>query len=388
MGKWILTALVIVIMILAALVYFEDTYTDVEPDKEDIAYRLRHLDSVTGSDADNATKTLQNVEVAASRNVSEEQAGADTPKGLEEIEEVEKAPVTFGYITHGDKIQIVGLMSHHDETGALKGYIDRLCQERDCSVEIDYQDNILDAPWQKSIVELFGLMQSDDFTKGAFFIEAGHITLEGQVEDEWMKKRVVDILDRLHKEGLEIAPSALVDSLHTATTQEQNSTAMRIVQSTVKETNQIDIEQNSTEIEQIAKDMETKNSAETEQNSTESQIAAENIIVPVPLKSADTNLSSEKEQPSPKPEQMQSKREEIIPAHIVKPKEPKHRPKVVRKSHKNKRVKARKKYHKDIIAPSYMETTIDLERKIKSRIGIKGSRKDDMIAEPKMTIMK
>ena len=302
MGKRIFAAGIVLIVILAGLIYFEGKYAVV------------------------------------SAKVLGEKVQADTRK---ETEEVEKAPVAFGYISHGEKIQIVGLMSREDEAGILKGYLDRLCQKRKCNVEIDYKDNIKDAPWQDSLVDLFEVIQSDDFDNGALFIEAGQITLKGKVQKEEIKELIADILNRLHQEGLKVVPSALVKSLHRTKLQEQNNTTIQII---------------------------------TENN--------------ISHKGDDINLSFVQKEPVQNPELNQSKQKEIIPAHIVKKKEQRHKPKVIKKRHKKKRVQARKKHYRDIIAPSYMETTIDLERKIKSQKGIKGSRKDDMIAEPKMTIIK
>ena len=343
MGKRIFAAVIVLITILAGLIYFEDKYAGVKTAPTDGAVSQ----SVT-SDADNATKTLRSVEVAASARVSEEKISADS---RQEAEEVEKAPVTFGYIAHGEKIQIVGLMSRQDETGVLKGYLDRLSQERNCSVEVDYRDNIMDAPWQRSLLDLFELMQSGDFDDGALFIEAGHITLEGQVQKEDTKKRIADILNQLHEKGLEIVPSALVKSLHHTKSHKQNSTAM--------------------------------------------QRASENNIS---LKSKESNLSSIKKENSPQSQHHQRKSGEVILFHKAKKKEQSHKPKVATIRSMKKSVQRRKKHQQDIIVPSYMETTIDLERKVKSRKIVEDESEivvfeedktpDDMIAKPKFQIMK
>jgi len=351
MGKRILAAVSVLIAILAGLIYFEGKYAGVKSDTTDTV-ASQHVTAPVTSGADHATKTLRSVEVAASAKVSEEKVAADTPKETEEVEEVEKAPVTFGYIAHGDKIQIVGLMSRQDETGVLKGYLDRLCQKRNCSVEVDYQDNIMDAPWQRSLVDLFGLMQSDDFENGALFIELGHITLEGQVRKEDTKKRIADILNQLHKKGLEIVPSALVKSLRHTKSHEQNSTVTHAL--------------------------------------------SENNIS---LKSDEANLSSAKKETFPQSQHHRRKSGEVILFHKAKKKEQSHKPKVAEKRSMKKSIQRRKKYQKDIIAPSYMETTIDLERKVKSRKKVvedeseivvfeEDKNPDDMIAKPKFQIMK
>ncbi len=343
MGKRIFAAVIVLITILSGLIYFEDKYAGVKSAPTDGTVSQ----SVT-SDADNATKTLRSVEVAASAKVSEEKISADS---RQEVEEVEKAPVTFGYIAHGEKIQIVGLMSRQDETGVLKGYLDRLSQERNCSVEVDYRDNIMDAPWQRSLVDLFELMQSGDFEDGALFIEAGHITLKGQVQKEDTKKRIADILNQLHEKGLKIVPSALVKSLDHAKSQEQNSTAMQ----TISENN-------------------------------------------ISLKSDEANLSSVKKETFLQSQHHRRKSGEVILFHKAKKKEQSSKTKVAKKRSMKKSVQRRKKHQQDIIAPSYMETTIDLERKVKSRKIVEDESEivvfeedknpDDMIAKPKFQIMK
>ena len=344
MGKRILAVVIVLIVILAGLIYFEGKYAGVKSNINDAV-----VSQPVTSDADNRTKMLRSVEVAASAKVSEKNVSADTQK---EADEVEKAPVTFGYIAHGDKIQIVGLMSRQDETGVLKGYLDRLSQKRNCSVEVDYRDNIMDAPWQRSLVDLFELMQSGDFEDGALFIEAGHITLKGQVQKEDTKKRIADILNQLYEKGLEIVPSALVKSLDHAKSQEQNSTVMQ----TISENN-------------------------------------------ISLKSDEANLSSVKKETFPQSQHHRRKSSEVILFHKAKKKEQSSKTKVAKKRSMKKSVKRRKKHQQDIIAPSYMETTIDLERKVKSRKKVvedeseivvfeEDKNPDDMIAKPKFQIMK
>ena len=350
MAKRIFAAAIVLIAILAGLIYFEGKYAGVQSDTTD-SVTSQHVTVPVTSDADHATKTLRSVEVAASAKVSEEKVAVDTPKETEAVEEVEKAPVTFGYIAHGDKIQIAGLMSRHDETGVLKGYLDRLSQEHNCSVEVDYQNNIMDASWQSSLVDLLELMQSDDFENGALFIESGHITLKGQVQKEDTKKRIADILNQLHEKGLEIVPSALVKSLDHAKLHEQNSTAMQ----TISENN-------------------------------------------ISLKSDEANLSSAKKETFPQSQHHRRKSGEVILFHKAKKKEQSRKTKVAKKRSMKKSVQRRKKYQQDIIAPSYMETTIDLERKVKSRKVVEDESEivvfeedktpDDMIAKPKFQIMK
>ena len=347
MAERIFSSVIVLIVIFAGLIYFKGKHTSVKSVTTDAGVSQRVTAPIT-SDADNPTKTLRSVEVSDSAKVSKERIAADIPK---EIVAVEKAPVTFGYITHGKKIQIVGLMSRHDETGVLKGYLDRLSQKCNCSIEVDYRDNIMDAPWQSSLVDLFEVMQSGDFDNGALFIEAGHITLKGHLQKEEMKERVADILDQLHEGGLEIAPSALVKSLRHTKSLEQNSTAMQ-------------------------------------------RVSENNIF----LKSNESNLSSAKKETSPQPQHHRRKSGEVILFHKAKKKEQSHKTKVGKKRSMKKSVKRRKKYQQDIIAPSYMETTIDLERKVKSRKTVEDESEivvfeedktpDDMIAKPKFTIMK
>ena len=264
-------------------------------------------------------------------------------------------PAAFGYMERGERVQVVGVMSDLDRNGTLMRYIDDFCKERGCDVDVGYQNDVVEAVWQSDLEALLKLMARGAVTNGAIFVEADTIKIEGEVEGEADAEALRKIIAALAADGLKVQNRiALPDA--TKGTTEHNETAAGSMQ---KE-------------------------------------AILHAAAPTPVKEEPKQAVSEIQKPTPAKETNTTEATVVAPAagahRLSSPKVQKQK-KVVRKRHVVK--KAPKAPIKDIIAPSYMETTEDLHRKIvvknrsiQERPEPKRTKDDDIVAKPKMEILR
>jgi hypothetical protein len=295
----------------------------------------------------------------------------------QQVDKIEKAPPAFGYMGKGARLQIVGLMSKEDSKGPLKSYLDSLCQKLQCSVDVGYQRDITEAPWQEDVVMLLKLFASDGVEDGSLFIEANSIKIEGNVAEVKEAVEVQKILNRLAGEGLKV----------------ENYIKM------------------SEDVAREVKEVAAKSSV-PEKNNTAPEVTKQNITTAVPSKKSETKPADvvKKEPqiigkvPVKKVQKMVKKTENGAQkvqneshAEVHKEKKPASSKKIakkIKKSPKPKRSKIRRKPQKDIVAHSYMETSFDLTERIKAKTAdaIKERKsseaKEDIVAKPKLHILK
>jgi len=365
MGKKVLIAVIMFIAILSALIYFKSKQA------EDTLSGKTVVPLIENSTLQKIQAVAKNKKDSVSQQIPEEK----------KVQIVQKAPPTFGYMTSGEKIQIVGLMSRNDQNGTLKRYIDELCRKQECSREISYRKEIEDAPWQEGVVKLFELFSSGAVEKSAIFIEAGHITVEGKLVREEAKESFSQIMQSLEKSGLQIETSRFIRTVST----EVNSSVKTATQALP-----VPVKEPVAHVKDNNKTIET-NATIAKKTGLESAVQ--------------TVTDSEKKSVSKVHKQTSERKKRRFMQYRIEKSSLKQPPKATHQKRVTKSKKFVKRRHKkeDIIAPSYMETSVDLEHKVKSRHKVHTYRDpqkleevifeedkspDDMVAKPKFKILK
>lgn len=355
MVKVLMAITVVVVAFLFAYIIWEIDKAETE-DAQVVNTGVQRPASVT----DNRTaSTPDPVQPHADQSHVASQSGGD-----QVVERI--TPAAFGYMERGERVQVVGVMSDLDRNGTLMRYIDDFCKERGCDVDVGYQNDVVEAVWQSDLEALLKLMARGAVTNGAIFVEADTIKIEGEVEGEADAEALRKIVAALAADGLKVQNRiALPDA--TKGTKEHNETAAGSMQkesiphaaapTPVKE-----------EPKQAVSEIQKPTTAK-ETNTTEATVAA------------------------PAAAKVNTHAAHTAGAHRLSSPKVQKQKKVVRKRHVVK--KAPKAPIKDIIAPSYMETTEDLHRKIvvknrstQERPEPKRTKDDDIVAKPKMEILR
>ncbi len=327
------------------------------------------------SNAQNATvdtTSVHRVSAEMAQNVLKQDANGTTSAEdkMQQVDKIEKAPPAFGFIGDGEHLQIVGLMSDADREGALKKYLNHLCQMRQCSVDVGYQHDIIEAPWQEAIVQLLKLFDAGKVENGSLFIEANSIKIEGKVAQVKEAIEIQKIFNQLGSEGLRV----------------ENRLAMAEGIPQMKSQADAVPERNETSAPTVAVMPEKeKTSTPVQQKEVAEKSAAEKKVEKKTEPVAPEKVSKIKKQPAPKSASKPQKR--IVVKKSVQKKARQHKPK---KREVRKKV-VRSVATEDIVAPSHMETAWDVEKKINSIGGnhqVPASGKDTIVAEPKMEVMK
>jgi outer membrane protein OmpA-like peptidoglycan-associated protein len=240
------------------------------------------------------------------------------------IEERIASPA-FGFMK-GKKNQIVALLSDNDQNGTLSNFIDSLCKNNECNIDIRYQNDIKDATWQKSVVDLLEILSNNNIDNGSLFIESDVLKIEGLIKDYETKVAMDNIFESI-KPTLEIEyHTKLSESAQKAADEiESKSNSLDIVQeineTTVVENNITDATINNEKVEE-------NTTIEKENNITKAEPSSNNQEPPKVAASAT-------KQNNTKPISIQK----IVKKTVVKP-------------------------HKDIVATPVMETTLEADTMI------------------------
>ncbi len=349
MGKKLLIASVIIVTILFGAIFWKVNESDQIEYKPVIENTHKNLSKTELASIDEKSKRSKTAPVVQHKAEEENLSELDTLQTVEQI-----VPAAFGFLQQKETLQVVGLLSKNDKTGSLMAYIDQLCQKRTCSVDVSYRDDIIDADWQEDVVGILKLFIAQGVSHGSLFIQANSISLEGNVTDADSTIALQTYLSHLEKEGLKIHDHS---TGNTITAETESKTLVQEVNVTAP----------------VTKEMKVSSDPE-----------GEDILAVKPA------AKLEKTQPKQKsiPGKVQGKK-------LVQKKIPK---KKIKKLHLKKRrlKKVRvvcQKSEEDIIAPSYMETSIDLERKIKSKVDRKQKyldslKEEEIIAKPHFEILR
>ena len=110
----------------------------------------------------------------------------------------------FGFMAGEKKNQIVGLMSDNDEDGVLPKYIEELCQKVQCSKDMRYEKDIIDAPWQTGVGKIIELLTDGSIEDGSLFIEGNVLKLEGTVINNEAQGTLKSILKSIKSDNFKI----------------------------------------------------------------------------------------------------------------------------------------------------------------------------------------
>ena len=354
MGKKLLIASVLIVTILFGLIFWKVNEADHVAHKPVVKNIHKNLSEVEVEKSDAGVETLASVNTVQQTVPEQNLSELDTPQTVEQV-----APAAFGFLQQKELLQVVGLLSEHDKSGSLMAYIDQLCQQKTCSVDVSYRTDIIDAKWQDDVVGILKLFIAQGVEHGSLFIQANGINLEGKVVDAKSADELQKYLSHLKEEGIKVQNHCPID----AVTENQNAE----------------------ETEKLAEIVPAQPLAkETE----ESNLSKE----PGDIAKPDSSIKS-----AVKAEQAKVQKKQTVPEKTVRAKKVSQKKvqKSYAKKHRVKKVhKVRKKPEQDIIAPSYMETSIDLERKIKGRIKGQEESADfvneedqDIVAKPRLEIL-
>ncbi len=110
----------------------------------------------------------------------------------------------FGFMSSNNKKQIVGLMSYNDKGGILSKKIEELCKKYECSKDMRFEKDILDASWQDQSVKIINLLTSDSIENGSIFIEENTLKLEGDIKDIRTQNELKKILDAVKSDKFKV----------------------------------------------------------------------------------------------------------------------------------------------------------------------------------------
>jgi len=155
-------------------------------------------------------KVIESTETAISEPKTETETETENiptviPKE-EEIEVINERVATpaFGFMAGAKKNQIVALMSDHDENGTLSKYIEELCQKSECSKDLRYENDIIDAKWQEGVGKIIGLLTDGSIENGSLFIEGEVLKLEGTITSNEAQDMLNAILDSVKSDTFKI----------------------------------------------------------------------------------------------------------------------------------------------------------------------------------------
>lgn len=110
----------------------------------------------------------------------------------------------FGFMAGENKNQIVALMSDNDENGSLVKQMEALCKKRECSKDMRYENDIMDASWQKEAIEIIELLTDGSIENGSLFIEGNVLKLEGTIKSQKTQDVLNDILNAAKSDTFKI----------------------------------------------------------------------------------------------------------------------------------------------------------------------------------------
>lgn len=110
----------------------------------------------------------------------------------------------FGFMAGSNKNQIVALMSNNDENGTLTKKIETLCQKMECSKDMRFENDIIDAAWQEEVVKIIDLLTDGKIENGSLFIEGNVLKLEGTINTQESQDAVNTILDTLKSDTFKV----------------------------------------------------------------------------------------------------------------------------------------------------------------------------------------
>jgi len=327
MKKRVVAGSVVLMLVVLALIYWGVQRT------ERFAQMQKSAPAVSAADTDDAHLVQHGIDERLLQQEERKEQNTTQPR------EIEKAPATFGFMKSGDLIHLAGVFSLHDKQGKLVQYIDQLCREKRCRQDMNYQKDISDAVWQDDIVALLQLINTEDVQNATLLIDASSVKLEGKFQTG--KKRLDEIIADLQKDGLSVA-------------------------------NRVEI---------------SEPEAKADTNDTKAELSVTSAKVHKEEKTEVVDLH--------RPMFKVTKKSRVI--KHVSYKHPKEKRPPVHKTVKKesakvkRRVRKTRKPVKDIVAPSYMETFPELERKIKSNAKnheVKEIILDNDVAEPKFEILR
>ncbi len=303
--------------------------------------------------ATNLSNTTENIEELNLSDVENAQAV------------VESSPAAFGFMRQGSAYQIVGLLSTLDKNAPLIQYIKRLCKQQICNIDVGYQNDIKDVYWQEDVVGILKLFIAGEIESGSLFIQSDTLKLEGSARDAKSEKRLRKYLTNLKRNGLKI----------------ENHIAMQTDEK--QEKNVLEEHKNFITVVTKKEDANVTKKESAKPHEVQEVAASQEKVI----KSTDQTkkaIASETTKQTSKPQKALAKK--IQTGQKVQHKTRR------RKEVVHKKVVQRKPV-KDIIAPSYMETSIDLARKIRSGVKKDDMEKtsrdtDDIVAKPKLEILR
>ncbi len=376
MEKKVLIAATILVAVLFGLMFQEVWQAERVPDVTQSAIRavpVTHpkpaLDTLDGLEKGSSAKgTNHHENDTDGTNTAETKITAKSDETTPVV--VEKAPPVFGMMQSGKTTQIVGLLASEEQNGTLGRFLKDFCQTHHCKSDLDYQTTIESAPWQKDVVALVQLITEGKLAAGSLFIENNTIKIEGNVTNNDTASRLQSIFASLKEEGLQLLPSKkLAESL-------------KLV-SASKETPEKQIKTTVHEVDRVAQSSQTPAHAYTEKEEQKN-------VVPQPPVSA-VSVAEGKSSNSSK---AVSKKVSHKTGSVKSTAKKRHKKHIVHKREKPKT-------SHEIIAPSYMETAYDLQKKIEAKrmnidetqsadeevIFEEDKKPDDMIAKPKFEIL-
>lgn len=235
----------------------------------------------------------------------------------------------FGFMAGAKKNQIVALMSNNDENGTLTKKIETLCQKMECSKDIRFENDIIDASWQEEVVKIIDLLTDGKIESGSLFIEGNVLKLEGTIDNQETQDAVNSILNSLKSD-------------------------------TFKVENYLKLSANATvKKSEIEKEETTKNVEVVEVKEVKAKVIPEQTPVATPAKST-----------APK----------VVEKPISKAK------KTVKKSVEKKVVKVKTISKPEVVPSAVMKTTLDAETRVRNILSeIKDSQKETgVVANPYM----
>ena len=377
MEKKVLIVATILVVVAFGLMFQEVWQTERVPEVTQSAIR-----PVPGTRAKPALDTLDGLEKGSSSKTPDnhqsdtDSADATETKTVAKVDEstpiiVEKAPPVLGMMQSGKTTQIIALLSSTDQNGTLGRFLDRFCQTHRCRSDLDYQYNIESAPWQQDIVSLVKLIAEGKLAVGSLFIENNTIKIEGNATNADAVVQLQTLFASLERHGLKLLPSpTLAQSLKTKRTLK---TETKQTDHPVKEDTQSTV---------TAVHTETEKPKKTDYEKTAHSLHTSVQSVAKKRHSKPSDAVFDKKVSHPKTKKLVAKKRKLQK----------------RKVHQ---VKRKPKAAHDIIAPSYMETAYDLQKKIEAKrantyedqtdeeevVFEEDKKPDDMIAKPKFEIL-
>ncbi len=425
MGKKLLLVSIIIVAALFGVIFWKVNDTGQIHSADAVI-----ADKVTSPEKQQSApdKVVPETAVAASQPQEQEHTTEQKKASAKEDTEVvveQIAPAAFGFLPQGGVLQVVGLLSEYDKSGPLMRYIHQLCQKSNCNVDVAYQAEIIDAKWQDDIVGILKLFGSESVMGGSLFIEADTVKLEGEATSVKSALTLQRYLNNLKEMGMDIQSHIEIEELiaqsHRAEQKDKKQPASVPVVEQVSPPEPVVkkvVETNTTQTVTKTQKRDTKLAPQTENNKTVTTDVQESSL---PLaQTADTKAKSPTPPPPPVKEkqvkslQVQEKQnspvsqqKKVVSESTAKAdkKTPAPKAKTAKKSKSEvslkKRVQKRhassKKPVEDIIAPSYMEISTELNRKVTTHSDMqtdtfpsktkRSGAVEDIVAEPRLEIL-